>query len=242
MSVPPSGRRPGSTPPSKGRRPDDEESKTEKSFRLPQRKGGVQEKDEEPKKKGLFDLTSKEVAPMQEKQPGLQPNVKEVQAKAESTAAIGEKAQITQISQLVQRMVETMRIGQIDGKDIASLDLKKGPEVPQAFAGSNLTVSYEVNGITIHFDNFMTPQQQNSAIALVEKNKEQLIEMVQALNAKNIQVHELSIGTHTVTLPRVEPLPPPFQPPPSAEAETRQQRERRDQEQGREGREQGGPR
>lgn len=239
MSVPPSGRRPSSTPPSKGR-PDDDH-KSEKGFHLPGRKEAVDSKQEQPKKKGLFDLTGKEMA-IQQKQQEVSQELKMGEVSAEKTAGIEATAQINQVSQLIQKMVETMRIGQIDGKDFASVDLKKGPEVPQAFAGSNLSVSYQANGINIRFDNFMTPQQQNSAINLVEKNKEQLLEMVQALNAKNIQVNELTIGTHSIALPRVEPLPPPFQTPPGAEGETRQQQQRGDREGGGGGQEQGEPR
>lgn len=238
MSVPPSERRTSSTPPSKGR-PDEDDKKTGKSFRLPERKEPVHAQEEKNKKKGLFDLSADEIA-MQRKQQGLEQSVEASEQAVANSSAIEAKGQIQQVARLIQNMVETMRVGQIDGKDFASLDLKKGAEVPPAFAGSNLTVSYQDNGITIRFDNFMTPQQQNEAITLIEKNKEQLLEMVQNLNAKNIQVTELAIGTHTVALPRVAPLPPPFQAPPAPESETRQQDQRRDRE-GEQGRGDQGP-
>lgn len=229
MSVPPTNRQSSSSPSGKGR--PDESGKAQKKFQLPGRKESLEAKEEEPKKKGIFDLTGNENA-IQDKQQALQQQIKTEGVTAAKTAGIEGAAQVNQIGQIVQKMVESMRIGQINGQDFASVDLKKSADVPQAFAGSNLTVSYQDNGIKIHFDNFMTPQQQNSAIALVEKNKDQLHDMVLALNAKNIQVTELSIGTHTVNLPRIEPLPPPFQAPPPAEGETPQGRDR-----GREGRE-----
>jgi Family of unknown function (DUF5421) len=243
MSVPPSGRRSTDTSPTKGR-PDADEKSTDKPFQLPQRKEGAEEKKEEPKKKGLFDLTTEETM-VQPRQQNVQPDVKmgdqTTEVEIKKTTGVEAKTEVAQIGQLIQNMVESMRVGQVDGKDFATVELKREAEMPRAFVGSHLTISYEANGISIHFDNFMTPQQQNSAITLIEKNKEQLMNMMQALNAKNIQVRELSIGTHTIALPRIEPLPPPFQPPPSAEAETRQQQRRQDQ--GREGgEERGGPR
>jgi hypothetical protein len=234
MSVPPTGR-PSSTPPSKGK---PEESKDKgKDFKLPSRKGQVSEKEEQlQKQKGLFDLAGQE-AVLQEKQQSLSQTLKSEDIKTSEVSATEAKAQVTQIGQIIQKTVESMRIGQLEGKDLATLELKKTADVPSAFQGSNLTVSYAANGVKIHFDNFMSPQQQNTAITLVEKNKDQLQQMVQALNAKHIQVTELSIGTHTVALPRVEPLPPPFQPSAAAETETRQQRE--GQKEGREGGEEG---
>jgi len=240
MSVPPASRRPSSSPPSKGR--PDEAKESEKTFKLPPKKDHIEAKEEEhPKKKGLFDIAQEEMK-LQDKQQNLSQELKAETVKANEVTATEAVSQVNQVSQLIQRMVETMRIGQIDGKDYASLDLKSSSQVPPAFAGSNLTVSYQANGIVIHFDNFMTPQQQNTAINLVEKNKEQLQQMVQSLNSKNIQIAELSIGTHTVTLPRVEPLPPPFQPTIATQTETEQQRERGDEQEGRQGRGEENPR
>lgn len=237
MSVPPSGRRPSSTPPSKNSPREDED--TQKPFQLPGRKEKPQEQGEQ-KKKGLFDLTPED-AGVQAKQQGLQQNVQTPATEIGEAAITGAAAaaQVTQVGQLVQKMVETMRVGQVGGKDFASLDLKTSADVPQAFAGSNLTISYQANNLTIHFDNFMTPQQQNNAINLVEQNKEQLLQMVEALHAKNIQVTELSIGAHVVALPRVEGLPAPFQPVTTVEAEQTRRQDQGDQ--GRQQRDQGEP-
>ena len=185
---------------------------------MPGRKEKAQEQEE--KKKGLFDLAQEDMG-IQTKQQGLQQNIKAEEIEPGLTAVTGAAAaaQVTQVGQLIQKMVETMHIGQVGGKEFASVDLKTSADVPNAFAGSNLTVSYETNSLTIHFDNFMTPQQQNTAINMVEKNKEQLLQMVEALGAKNIQVAELSIGTHIVALPRPAGLPPPFRPVLAAETE-----------------------
>ena len=216
MSVPPSGRRPSSTPSSKGSPDDTKES--QRPFQMPGRKEKAQEQEE--KKKGLFELAQEDMG-IQAKQQGLQQNAKTEEIEPGLTAVTGTAAaaQVTQVGQLIQKMVETMYVGQVGGKEFASLNLKTSADVPNAFAGSNLTVSYETNSLTIHFDNFMSPQQQNTAISLVEKNKEQLLQMVEALGAKNIQIAELTIGTHVVALPRPAGLPAPFQPVLTAETE-----------------------
>ena len=221
MSVPPSGRQPSSTPSSKGK-PDETGKRSDRDFKLPPKKQKTEGKEEQPKKKGLFDIAAEEMK-MQDKQQGLSQELKTEEIKTQGITASAAIAQVRQVGQLIESMVETMHIGQIDGQNLASLDLKRSPEVPEAFAGSHLTLSYQENGLSIHFDNFMTPQQQNTAITLVEKNKEQLVQMVQALNAKNIQVTELAIGNHMVALPKIAPLPPPFQPTLTTQAETEQQ-------------------
>jgi hypothetical protein len=241
MSVPPS-RRSGSTPPSKGRPEEAEEAKEKggKEFKLPPRKQSFEEKEPEeqlPKKKGLFDIAASMEMPVQAKEQGLQKAMDVQELKATGLTAAEAVQQVSRISQLIQRTVESMHIGQFNQQSYASLQLKAAPEVPPSFAGSNLTISYHENGISIRFDNFMTPQQQNTAITLVERHKEQLQDMVQALNSKNIQIAELAIGTHTISLPRVQPLPPPFKIEPPSPG-TEQQRERGDQE--REGGEGGG--
>jgi hypothetical protein len=229
MSVPPS-RRPSSTPAPKGR-PDEKTDKTEgKEFKLPARKQPMEGKEEQqPKKKGLFDIAAMEVT-VQAKEQGVSQQMKTQAAAAGAVTGAEAVAQVRQIGQLVQKTVESMQIGQVGEAHFTRLNLKTSAEVPVAFAGSNLTVSYQQNGVVIKFDNFMSPQQENNAITLVEKNKEQLQDMVQALSSKNIQVTELSIGNHTIALPRVQPLPPPFQPTAAPRGEAEQQRGRGDQE------------
>lgn len=220
--VPPSGRQPSSTP--AGRRRPDEDKKA-KEFRMPDKKGQKTEgKEEEKKKKGVFDLAGEGVE-VKEREQFIQQQLKAGDIKSQEISAAEAKAQVNQVAQLVQRMVGQLRIGEVGAKNFASLDLAASADVPTSFAGSNLTLSYQAGALTIHFDNFMTPQQENNAITLVEKHKEQLEQMMQALQAKNIQVAELLIGTHVVSLPQIQPLPPPFQAAPTSQAES-QHRER----------------
>lgn len=243
MGIPPTGR-PPSTPPSKGKGDGPEKTgKEKKEFRMPDKKGGGGEKDEEAKKisekdekkKSLFDLAGE--PPLKELKPDvLASSAKEIG----KTSALEAKTQIDQISKIIMNMVERMMVGKVGGKDMASLNLKQSPEVPRAFAGSNLTISFSENGLVIRFDNFMTPQMQQNALALIEQNKQQLMQMVNALQAKNIQVAQLNIGEHTVALPRAEPLPPPFQPTPMSQGE-QPQRDRGDEGEGRQGQQEENP-
>lgn len=210
MSIPPT----GPSRPSSSEEPSGDNKKAKREFKLPDKK-----------KEDKSDIGGEAVKEMKQ---FVSQEQKVAIAKIEQLSPSELKAQISQINQLILSTVESMRVGE----SITDLTLKAG-QVPEYFEGGTLTLSYDVNNaLIIHFDNI---QQQDAAIALVEKNKEQLQQLVQALHAKNIQVAELSIGNHKVALPRVEPLPPPFQPPPSAEAETRQQRERGEEERGGEG-------
>jgi len=215
MSIPPT--QPSSTPPSSnGDQGPEDKKKRRRDFKLPE-KG---EKEEEKRKKGVFEIAGDTT--VKELKQQVQQSTQEL--KAEETSAISAKATISQVSQLIQRMVSQMQIGSVGGKTFASLNLSGSNEVPGAFQGSNLTLSYEKNGLIIRFDNFMSPQQQQNAFTLIERNKEQLAQMIQNLQSKNIQVAELNIGDRSITLPRVEPLPPPFQPLPSSQAETKRDR------------------
>jgi len=223
----PSRRHPSSsTPPAKGR---PEETSREgdgkgKEFKLPARKQPVESKEEkQSKKKGLFDIAASD-AKVQGKEQSISQEMAAETTKSGAMSGIDAAQEVSKIAKLIQQTVETMHIGQVGESHFASLNLKTTAEIPAAFAGSNLTISYQENGIVIHFDNFMTPQQQNNAITLVEQHKEQLQEMIQALSSKNIQVAEMSIGAYTVALPRVQPLPPPFQPTAAPRADAEQQR------------------
>ncbi|NGX60623.1 MAG: hypothetical protein K940chlam9_00089 [Chlamydiae bacterium] len=213
------------TAPSKGdkKEPESANGGQQKEFRLSQRKKDEQEVDEKKKKQNLFDLSAED---QKQLEVGTQAKQGAEVKEAGKLEGIAAQTQVQQVVKLIQKMVTTMQIGQVGGRDMASLTLEKGGDVPEAFSGSNLSLQFTENGLTIHFDNFMTPQQEQNAMLLIEKNKEQLTDMVRALQAKNIQIAELSIGKYTVNLPKVEPLPPPFQTIQPSGAETRQQREK----------------
>lgn len=231
-SVPPPERPTNNHSPKRGedgpRRSDSTKDKG-KEFRLPSK----EEKDDQSpkeKKKNLFDLAGE--AQVKQLKGEISESELEGIQKAEKLDAAQAK-QISQVTRLIIQLVESMHIGTLAGKDFASLNLSRDPAIPEAFAGSNLTLNYQENGLVIRFDNFVTPQQEIAAIAMIEKNQEQLAAMVHALQVKNIQVAELNIGNRQVPLPpRVEPLPPPMQAfqAESPDARAQQERERQERE------------
>lgn len=152
--------------------------------------------------------------------------------KAATTAS---QTPVSTVGQLILAMVDKMQVGTVEGKNFASMDISTEANVPEAFAGSHLTLSFEENGLVIHFDNFDSPQQEQNAINLIENNKEQLTQMLQALQTKNIQLTEFNVGNQSITLPRVEPLPPPLQPTPRPPTGGEAERERGERERGEEG-------
>lgn len=208
--------------------PEEELRKKGKEFKLPNKTG---KKEEEEKKKTLFAL-AQEVMAEQGKQQHFSAEMQKVE-KGEAIAPKEAAAQVAKISQLVLSLVDSLHVAEVGGKGLALLNLKDSSDVPAPFAGSTISLTQQDEGLIIHFDNFADPQQQNLAITLVEKNKEQLEDMIQALNAKNIQVAELSLGEHVITLPRVIPPQTPIQPIALA---ARSQSSHEQREQGKEGR------
>ena len=132
-------------------------------------------------------------------------------AEAKGIGSVEAQQQVARIGELIQRMVNQLQVGTIGGKDFASVDLKATPDVPSFFANTTLTLTQTSDGLVIRFSNFEDPQQQTAAVFAVEQNKEQLQQMLANLQAKNIAVAEMQLGNYSVTLPRVEALPPPFQ-------------------------------
>jgi len=222
MKIPPSGQPSpgvsgeGEAEPSRPSRP---KRDTGREFRMPGRKEEKgkeklkekvkeKEKEEEKKKKVLADVTYAE-APKELKQ-GVAMGA-EVKG-AEKVATLTPAEAMGKITQLIQNMATEMRVGTVGGQNFVSLTLGKGPEVPQVFTDAHLTINVQPGGLVIQFDRFSSPQNEQTAIFIVEQNKEQLEDMMRVLAAKNIQVAQLNIGAHQVALPRIEPLPPPFQP------------------------------
>ncbi len=134
------------------------------------------------------------------------------QSKMEGVQASQKVADVqaaSQIRAIIMKTVETMAVGKVGATDIAHLDLKAG-EVPGAFAGASLNIAKTGNELTVNFTHFATPAMEAQAINLVEHNKEQLAQLVQALQVKGIQITELNVGNRSIALPKVEPLPSPM--------------------------------
>lgn len=174
-----------------------------RDFELPQKKKEKFPKDKKEKKKDdLGDIfTGMRNVESLKSQVTPEHDIGEVKGITKSAGA-GSTA-VGQIGKLIQKLVSEMRIGKVGEKSIVEMTLS-AKTAPEVFAGSNLTLSYKENALVIHFDNFTTPQQERNALVLVEQNKKQLLSLMEVLQSKNIMVNEFSIGTHKITLPRLD--------------------------------------
>ncbi|NGX55052.1 MAG: hypothetical protein KR126chlam2_00674 [Chlamydiae bacterium] len=203
MGIPPT-----KLPPSSSRSGGDDSSrvdkgKSKKEFKLPQKgeKGGEQ--------KTLFDISSEE----------QQAQTSSVESAATQQA---QTQQITQISALILRMVDQLGVGTVGGKEFASLDLKGSADVPEFFANSTITLTQSDEGLVVKFSNFESLQQQQDAIKAIEQNQQQLEQMMLNLQAKNINLVNLQIGSYSIALPTVQTVKP-LEPPPIT-SETREKK------------------
>lgn len=123
---------------------------------------------------------------------------------AEATKAID------QVAKLIKQMVETLRVGSVEGKQITSIDLKTSNDF---LSNANLMITQLGEGkISVSFSN-MTDANMAKAISAVEQNKAQLEKLVADLQAKGISLAELRIGDQTIALPVVrEATTPPIAP------------------------------
>ncbi len=229
MAIPPFNLPPNQPP---SRSSDSDKGRPKKEFRLPDKKKGGGEKEEKEK---LFEY-KKEREAVGEAQIQTQLSEQKL-SQAEKAENISElsgleaKQAAAKTAELIQKMILQLQVGTVGGKNFASIDLKDTADVPSFFANTNLTLTQSTDGLIVRFTNFESAQQQAKAIQAVEMHKEQLSQMMMNLQAKNIVIAELQIGTHSVTLPRIEPLPPPFRPSSSSQTESG----KREQKQGREG-------
>lgn len=194
-SVPPS-TQPASTPPSKDSNgPSDKNKKTgARAFSLPKKEVKPEE--------GMVGnpMTSSPLKGLEGEKATLE--------QAQATPSITPSASVASISKLIQRVVAEMQVGQ----QRTEMTLKSAEDVPPEFRNSHLSLSYENNGLAIHFHTFPNPQQANQAAQLISQHKAELAQMVSALQAKNIRVSELRIGDQTISLPRIEPVFSPLSP------------------------------
>lgn len=109
------------------------------------------------------------------------------------------------IIDLIQRMCDRMLVGTVEGRQMVMVDLKNEPSVPTFFAGAQMTIAQlPQGGIAVRFSQFTTPMQEMNAIFAVQQNQKALQTLVANLDAKNIALTELQIGSVVVRLP-----PPP---------------------------------
>lgn len=128
-------------------------------------------------------------------------------------SAVEAKVSIDKITALVRKMVDTMQVGRVEGKETVSMDLKVTAQVPSFLSGANLSITQVEKGIiTISFTN-LSESNLKIAVAVMEQRQGELTQLVQDLQAKNITIAQLQIGEQSIALPQAEvsaPTPPYF--------------------------------
>ena len=107
-----------------------------------------------------------------------------------------------QICQRLYDMIAQLAVGTIGSKDIVQATLKQ-EQVPAPFAGAQLIIQKEPNGIVVSFSQFNVGQEK-LALQMVQSNSQQLVELVDRLNQKKLPLLSLRIGNHNIQLPELK--------------------------------------
>ncbi|MCP5469558.1 MAG: DUF5421 family protein [Chlamydiales bacterium] len=117
-----------------------------------------------------------------------------------------EASQMNNVSGLISKMVDSMQIGKVGGKDLLSAELKNTDDVPDAFKGAK--VSIEADGHNLKISIEPLPGQQDLAASLVQQHHEAVQTLQQTLAQKGYILTQMEVGSHSVDLPkeRITPL------------------------------------
>lgn len=177
----------------------------EREFNLPGEREREKPSDEvveafEKEKKSLVDEEKEAQArmaamqtPLDLKQPGLEA-AKEL-SKTEAISPFEAQKGVDQIARLIKQMVEAMRIGTVEGRQITSIDLKQSTDF---LSQANLTMTTLAEGrIAVSISN-LDQANMIKAINAVEQNKVLLDKLSTDLQAKGIILAEVRIGETVV--------------------------------------------
>ncbi len=139
------------------------------------------------------------------------------QSEVTQTASASAAAAVGKIGELIGQMVSQLAVGTVDGKTFASLDLTT--DVPEYLANTTLTLTQSENGLVVNITNFESLGQQQTAILNIQQQQEQLQQLVNNLQVKNIQLVDFQIGGHSINLPTAETVTPIEAPPIAPEAQ-----------------------
>ena len=126
-------------------------------------------------------------------------------ARMEKTAGI-DASKLTNVNTLIGKMVDSMQIGKVGGKDLLQAELKQTDDIPNAFKGATVKIEMSPDGLKVFIEPL--PGQEDQAAALVQQHHEQTLELQQSLAAKGHVLQQLQVGAHVVDLPkeRITPL------------------------------------
>lgn len=226
MGIPPSRLPPSSSGSESSSSDRVQDGKSKKDFKLPNKT------DQEGGKQGKLMEMAKE-------QQSIKGQLSQGEIAAETASQTTAAASVAKVGELISQMVAQLGVGVVGGKDFASIELKGTAEIPEFLANTTLSLTATNSGLVVNFSNFESLSQQQTAILTIEQQTEQLQQLVNNLQAKGIQLADLQIGTHSITLPTPQAITP-IQPPPISPEAQREEGQRGGQDQGGEGPE-GGP-
>ena len=177
----------------------------------PQRKPDENDKSKEAHhhKKKEFKMPEKEEAKT-EAQLASGQQAKQVESGAEKSAVKGQAIQASQqvdnVRQAILKMVDSMQIGQMEGKQMLNATLKNDESIHSSLRGAEVRLEMTEAGLKVQIQ--PTSGQQDVAQALIADHHDQVAKLQASLAAKNIHLHHLQVGDHVVDLPH-EKVPSP---------------------------------
>lgn len=160
--------------------------KDEKKFKLPEKKEGAGEAIAQEKKLDTTEVAQTEKAEVKK-------------------AASVEANKMTNLSGILGRMVDSMQIGKVGGKDLLQAQLKETQNIPDAFKGAQVKIEMSPDGLKV----FIEPLagQQDQAQALIQQHQEQTLQLQQSLAAKGYVLQHLQVGDFVAELPKPKVTP-----------------------------------
>ncbi|BAE81740.1 hypothetical protein CF0968 [Chlamydia felis Fe/C-56] len=132
------------------------------------------------------------------------------EAVVESATVAIASADLQWVQEIIASTVESMIIADIDGQQLIELVLDSEGNVPEVFAGANLTLVQSGVDLSVKFSNFVDNTQMAEAMNLIVNNPEQLTGLVEALKNRHLNLTELTIGSSIVQLPTIEDVQTPL--------------------------------
>ncbi|EPP39108.1 putative outer protein E, partial [Chlamydia psittaci 84-8471/1] len=105
---------------------------------------------------------------------------------------------------VIASTVESMIVADVNGQQLVELVLDAEGNVPEVFAGANLTLVQSGTDLSVKFSNFMDDVQLTEAVNLISNNPSQLAGLVESLKNLRLNLTELTVGTSIVQLPTIE--------------------------------------
>ncbi|WP_100934439.1 DUF5421 family protein [Candidatus Chlamydia corallus] len=114
------------------------------------------------------------------------------------------------IENVILSTVESMVISEINGEQLVELVLDTNTNVPEAFAGVNLTLVQSGQELSVQFSSFVDAVQMAEAADLITSNPSQLTSLVSALKNHQLTLKEFAVGNLLVQLPKLEEIQTPL--------------------------------